>query len=170
MVGHKVIFYLLSFVLAVFVGSSHGILQECPKCEPKSEDTVEGYGLRYINGPGPSANHGKCSEEGAIKWIFKGKDYDAQRDACCCLVPPDAAPVKCPPKPPVTYCPKIINPKRSETLGNYYRRIGSKQTRAPTNGCCREGSYKVVFDKSFTGTTNNVCVCINQKTFKVINK
>lgn len=167
MIGYKVILFLLPFVLMVCGAGKRKVLRKCPDCEPKREETVEAYAMQYINGTGPS--HGRCVDEGAIQWIFKGKFYGATRDACCCLIPPPAPAVTCPPRSPVTYCPTIINPIRSETLGNYYGRIGSEQTNAPTNGCCHVGSYKVVFDKSLTGTTNDVCVCINQKTFKVIN-
>lgn len=129
----------------------------CPNCEFSLSDTFVEFALKYINGNGPS--DGLCSSASQKKYIFKGKDVEGNRDACCCFEDnpnsedcnlKNSERKECPDNPGIG---------KMETIASYFKRMGSFMQNAPTDGCCREGTYKWIFPQALTGTTD-VCVCV----------
>ena len=130
----------------------------CPQCNLQLNETYHEFGLRILNANGPA----NCScGQGDQSYKLFGKDYGLSNDACCCLNIVPSNPVQCSPRDPaVLDCPNNLGIEQNETIGNYFKRIGKDQNGAPSNGCCRAGTYKYIFTPKITGNSKNICACV----------
>lgn len=130
----------------------------CPNCEFSLTDSFVDFALKYINGNGPS--DGTCSAT-QRKYIFHGNDVGGNRDACCCFEDsPNVADCSSN-NTKVQECPDNPGIGKREGIGAYFKRMGSFLKDAPTDGCCRGGTYKWIFPKVITGTTD-ICTCVTE--------
>lgn len=129
----------------------------CPVCDFRATDTYQDFALRHLNSSGPS--DGACIS--GEKYVHFGVDFGLANNACCCLPLTKITEVECSPRGSnVPDCAENLGIGRNELVSDYYKRITRLQKDAPENGCCRDGTFKYIYQKTYTGLTNDICACV----------
>lgn len=129
----------------------------CPDCDMRPTDTYTGFAVRNLNTTGPS--DGTCLA--GQKYIHYGKDFGFDKNTCCCIRITESPTVECNPRnPKIPDCVENLGVGRNELIGDYFQRVGRLQKDAPENGCCRDGTFKYIYEGIYTGLPNNICACI----------
>ena len=129
----------------------------CPKCIIQLNETYEQTALKFLNSGPPD---GSCLGTD-VKYQFFGKDFGRSNNSCCCLPIAPTSPVQCTPRDPtVPECPNNLGIRKGELIVDYFQRVGRVKKDAPSNGCCRNGTFKYIYTKEFTGASHDICVCV----------
>lgn len=131
----------------------------CPPCNMELDKTMYEFAERILNAKGPQ--DGLCGST-EVPYVMKGKVYGYPYDACCCLpLPQSPTPLKCKPRDPkVPECANNFGIGFNETITEYFIRVGKELSNAPTDGCCRDGTYKYICPADLTNTDEDKCVCL----------
>ena len=129
-----------------------------PQCDVKGNETYEQLALKYLDSGSPD---GSCLS-GDVKYQFFGKDFGRPNNASCCYRAATLSPdLQCSPRDPtVPECVNNLGIRKGELLGDYFQRVGRIQQDAPSNGCCRDGTFKYIYTKEFTGASHDICTCV----------
>lgn len=131
----------------------------CPICDFRLTDTYDDVVQRTLSNSTYPPN-GSCLDT-TVKYLFFGKDYGFNHDACCCIPILPTSPVQCNPRDPsVPECANNLGSRKGENVADYNKRVGRVQSNAPSNGCCRNGTFKYIYAKELTGAPNDICTCI----------
>lgn len=156
----KIIFILVLFVLEISIIKATKWKCKpviCSPCEFHIDDTFTAVALRALNAGLPS--DGSCIT--GQKYIHIGTAFGKLNNACCCLPIAPSEPVECNPRGlGVLNCPDNLGIEKTETIGEYYSRVARVQKDAPSNGCCRAGTFKYIFPAMYTGLSHDVCACM----------
>lgn len=129
----------------------------CPTCEFHLDGTYTENSMKTLNAGGPS--DGSC--EIGQKYIYYGADFGLLNDACCCILIAPSEPIDCNRRASCTPdCPDNLGIGKAEKIGDYFKRIGKMQNDAPSNGCCRAGTFKYIIPAIYTGLDHDVCSCV----------
>ena len=129
----------------------------CPSCNLQFNETYEQTALKFLSSGPPD---GSClgTDE---KYQFFGKDFGRSNNGCCCLPIAPTSPVQCSPRDPtVPECANNLGIRKGELVADYFQRVGRVLKDAPSNGCCRNGTFKYIYTKEVTGSSHNICTCI----------
>lgn len=132
----------------------------CPPCQMQKNLTVEQSKIIILEAGGPS--DGIC-EQGE-KWIYYGKDFGLNNNACCCMPVQDYPLKACDPMGSGTnFCPLTPVVYKDETIEDYYLRIGCLLGKsAPTNGCCKGKTFRSISPPAVTGQSADICTCFEK--------
>lgn len=132
----------------------------CPPCDWKLTETYAEYIMHTLTGGGPK--DGRC-QSGYQKWIYQAEPYGLKDDVCCCLKV-KVSPIDCS-RPSSPVCPAIPKIGRNEYVLDYFFRVSKQLKSAPENGCCPLGTFKWIFEKELT-KTSDLCSCIEARSFQ----
>lgn len=145
-----------ALVLFMALGLDGGInCQElpCPICTYTFNETYKAGSLYNIENGG--VPFGCTCAVGTVYTLF-GRDFGVTQDASCCDVSP-------PPQTPNSglTCPPIPKIRPSETVQNYYIRVGKTVKNAPTNGNCPDpNTYQFIFYSEYAESSQDICTCV----------
>ena len=132
----------------------------CPICDFRLTDTYDDVVQRTLSNTSYPVD-GSCLD-GSQKYTFFGKDYGFTHNACCCIpIFSTSPPLQCNPRDPnVPECADNMGSRKFETVADYNKRVGRSQANAPSNGCCRNGTFKYIYPQIATGASHDICTCI----------